>query len=378
MSPPKIGSSPAPAPGVFKPSPPPPVTPKPAVAKPPEKKPIDAFEPAPKAKPQKPIDMKEGPRGVNGTTSPLKSKAGPITKEEWADPSKLLQGLTQNPAAGDTKNSREACGPSNLLGTALMSGPEGGAKFLENVAKNADSAQIWPHDRMNLSLVAGKIRGGTATREDLAMAQEILYRAGNTHMGPDEAVAEALPRLSGADKTELETLNGKSQWNDADAKRVGELLTKASGSPSELTRDGPGWKVQVAGARSYSDTSAYSDDELSNLAKLGGLKPATAEMGQAELLKDVFGKLKPGESVVIRVAGEAEGQKPDHFVTMGRRADGTAYIYNPDPSNKDATTFIGGKGAPSAAFKKEIAKYEDRVWYDPNGNLPKYTKVTPD
>ena len=325
-----------------------------------------------------PINMKEGPRGVNDTTDPLKSRSGPITKEEWADPSKLLEGLTQNPAAGETSNSRDACGPSNLLGIALMSGPEGGAKFLENVAKNASPAQLSTDDKGNLNSIAGKLRSGTATREDLATAQGILYRAGNTHRGPDEAVAEALPRLAGADKAELTALNNKPTWSDADARRIGELITKATGSPSELTRDGPGWKVEVAGARVATDKSAYSDDELNNLAKMGGLKPNSTEMGMEDTLKSVFGKLKPGESVVIRVAGEANGDKPDHFVTMGRRADGTAYIYNPDPSNKDATTFIGGKGKPSTAFQAQIAKYEDRVWFDPNGKLPKYTKVSPD
>ena len=38
----------------------------------------------------------------------------------------------------------------------------------------------------------------------------------------------------------------------------------------------------------------------------------------------------------------------DHFVTVGRREDGTAYTYNPDPPKGDSTVFTCGKGASRA------------------------------
>ena len=33
------------------------------------------------------------------------------------------------------------------------------------------------------------------------------------------------------------------------------------------------------------------------------------------------------------------------------------------------------RGKQSADFMKQLARYEDRVGFDPNGKLPSYTKV---
>ena len=62
---------------------------------------------------------------------------------------------------------------------------------------------------------------------------------------------------------------------------------------------------------------------------------------------------------------------------MKRRADGTWYIYNPDPGPKDSTLVVGERGkSMSANFLHELKRYDGRQPVDPNGKMPSTTRYS--
>ncbi|MBL8913812.1 MAG: hypothetical protein JNM17_24125 [Archangium sp.] len=327
----------------------------------------------------KPVNMTAGPAGVNKTDDPRPSASGKISQKEWDNPALLLGKLTQNPASGADANSRERCGPSNVLGAALMQGPESAAKYLKNVADAPKNNRLSDAEKKELKEIAGRIENKTATFEDLGRAQDLTYKAGNRVRDVGSTADEALKsgKLSTAEQSELKTLLG-SEPTDEKLARANELLTKGTGHPTRIVKDPdfPGsFLATVEGSRSASDKSAYTDREVMELAEIGGTKQGFEKMDD-KTLKDIFKDLKPGESAIIRVSGDNEGTDADHFVTIGKRKDGTAFIYNPDPFKGDPTVFVGAKGdKQSAAFMKELAKYENRTAIDPNGNAPRVTRL---
>lgn len=379
------GSTPAPTAGVFVSQPPAaptaPSTPKAA----PAPKAPDAFEA--KKLPQKSIEMKEGPYGPNKVSTSLKSSKGPIPAKAWDNPAELVGHLTQTPAASSGGNSSYRCGPSSLLGSTLMAGPDHAAKFLTNVANHPDNKLLTSAQKQELRDIAQRIKDKKATYEDLGRAQDLLYRAGNNETSVDAAVAEALTTRGGVknlnptEKRELTALQNKETWNAQDVARISELLTKASGSPSKVVPDpmkAGTWMLQVAGNRSNSDNSGFTDRELSNLARMGGIQQKQVAISGEQGVAEIFAGLKPGESAVLRVSGDGNTKQADHFITLGRRENGTAYIYNSDPAKGDPTLFVGAKGDKQPdAFNAQLEKYEDRLWADQNGEFPQYSVVSP-
>lgn len=336
----------------------------------------------------KPVAMTTGPSGVNTIDGPKPSAAGKISKEEWDNPQKLLGKLTQNPASGATVNSGHRCGPSALMGAAIMQGPDSTAKYLTNVADAPKNNRLSDAEKTELKGIAEKVKNKEATFEDMGRAQDLTYKSGNRVRDVGSTIQEALAppqnaNLSGAEQTELKGLI-TAKGTPENMQRVGELVTKASGHPSRVVKDpdAPGaYLMTVEGSRSANDTSAYTDREVAELAEIGGTKLSSEPMTN-ETVKGIFKDLKPGESAVLRVsahpplASDTEVRPANHFVTIGKRKDGTAFIYNSDPSLRDPTLFVGGKGdKQNAAFMKELAKYEERTGIDPNGHQPKVTKL---
>lgn len=330
-------------------------------------------------KPAKAAAMTPGPGGINTTTDPRPSASGKVSSKEWDNPQLLLAKLTQNPASGPDANSRERCGPSNLLGAALMQGPESAAKYLTNVADAPKNNRLSDAEKKELKEIAGRIENKTATFEDLGRAQDLTYKSGNRVRDVQSTAQEALDsgKLTSPEKDELNRLLN-SPATPENMRRMGELLTLGTGHPTRIVSDPdfPGsFLATVEGSRSAGDKSAYTDREVMELAEIGGTQKGFEKMDDKSL-KDIFKSLKPGQSAVIRVSGDNEGTDADHFVTIGKRKDGTAFIYNPDPAKDDPTVFVGGKGdKQGAAFMKELQKYEDRTAIDPNGNAPRVTRL---
>jgi hypothetical protein len=324
------------------------------------------------------VNIQPGVHGTNNTMGNRASASGPISAAEWADPSKLLSKLTQNPAGGANDLSHSTCGASNLLGAALMASPEHAARLCQNVAKNASTDQLSLSEKSELGQIGQRISNHTATFEDLNRAQSLLYKAGNTVSDPDTVVQQALDghTLNAADQQELTNFTKQSSWSDADAARIAQLVSKATNTTTTFTKNGQGWDANVSGSLSNKNASGFTDGEEANLAKLGAMyTDPKQKVGGDYVLQDDVKTLKPGQSMTTRIVGQSAdngtGGNADHFVTIGRRTDGTWYMYNPDPGKGDSTMITGNKGdKPSADFMKQVSRYADRIPFDADGNMP--------
>jgi hypothetical protein len=337
-----------------------------AAAKAAAKKVTDGFEAPPSLRP--------GSYGVNTSTGPKHSAGGRISSADWADPASLVSKLTQNPHGRLHAQSEAACSASNLIGAALLSGgPEKAAALLDRVAKDG-SLNLGPAEQRQLSDIASKIRDRTATFEDMNLAQELVYRAGNTTASATSLAeqAQSSRNLNAREKREVSVLAN----DGSDEPKLERLLGKALGRDVQLDN---GWERVTDGTRTR-DTSGLTDDELKKLgtAATPGARHH-ALTAPNDTIEGIANDLRPGEAVTIRVAGNDKGDTADHYVTVGRQKDGTFYVYNPDPAKGDATLVIGGKGPKADAdFLARTEKYNDRMFSDMNSDsLPPGLRYSP-
>jgi hypothetical protein len=332
--------------------------------------------------------------GLNANAEHLESSSGPIPKDDWSHPERIVGGLTQTPAGGaDVDHARDRCGPSNLLGAAIMAGPASAQRFLHNAST---SPRLSPAEQKELKDIAGAVGKKTATFEQLSRAQGLLYKAGNTRGSLDLALdrASTSTRLNERERQQVEAyrkhvVDDKGGLSPQGVTELSRLLTKAEGKPVEVKvfadpqhpsdrgRDFLGVKVG-------DDASGFDDAEIQGLARGGGARPGTVKVdyGAEKPLEDALGKLKPGESITLRVQSSSDADSggnfdPDHFITIGKGADGTPYVYNPDPASGDFTLFTGNKkGRQPDGFSAELRKYEGRLSVDNDGDQPLAVKNT--
>ncbi|MGV3621121.1 MAG: hypothetical protein ACO1OB_09910 [Archangium sp.] len=328
-------------------------------------------------------------RGLNGSSGTLRSSSGRIGADAWSRPEQIVGHLTQNPARGDIGNSAWRCGPSSLLGSAIMQGPTAAANFLERVATGAASSRLPEAQKRELQTIAAAVRNGTATFEQLSRAQDLLYRAGNARGDVEALMTRTIASLpAGERKTELQSLLTQLQspqgWLPNHATRAQELLTAATGQtvniglvddpqhPGDASRQY--YSLDVGGRQSGVDRSGFDDAEINGLANLGGATTRQVQLDPAARVQDLFAQLQPGETMTIRVGGSEDSDVSDHFVSIGRRADGTGFIYNTDPSNGDYTLFTGSQRDPQPAnFQAQLERYNQRLLFDTDNDMPNAT-----
>lgn len=340
--------------------------------------------------------------GLNGSSGTLRTATGRIRAEDWRNPAAVVGRLTQNPATGDLGNSGARCGASALLGSALMQGPESGARFLDSVATGSLRSRLDPADRTALQNTARHLRAGTCTYEELSAAQSVLYRAGNTQNDLEGAMRDVVNghvRLGGArsaagdseeadltpDQDRLSVLQGRlrnGQMTPEDAAETQRILTRYYGEGTRVSLvDDPShpgvearrsYVVTLPGRDGGRELSGFSDTELRGLADAGGGRTRSVALASgAESLSTMVRDLAPGESATVRVAGSDSGTAADHFVTVGRRSDGTAFLYNSDPGSGDYTAYTGASGATQPAdFEAQLRRLSGRIHRDSDGDMP--------
>ena len=338
--------------------------------------------------PNTPVDLPAGANGVFNGTGSKTTAAGKIPQEMWSDPSKLVAQLTQNPATGTTPGN--TCAASSMLASTLMASPEKAARFLENVGRSEDAKNLSVGQRNDLLAIADRVRNKTASFEDLNKAQGLLFTAGNTHgdvqtigkvlndrgMYQDAQGTKHLKNLTGPEDAELRGIIAQNTpWTDHQAHRLEELTNRATGLSMHMEKIDGGWAPKIEGDLATMDPAGFSDAEARKLARMGGLKDTTAVSTPdptpgAQGLGALASKLKPGEAISVRVSGDPNGSVSDHFISVGRRDDGTLYLYNSDPAQGDASVTVGGKGNGTDAFRQLLTAYDNRQYVDPNQKMP--------
>ena len=331
-------------------------------------------------------DAREPPRalGRNDGTGHLPVATGLIPAAAWRDPIAIVGQLRQTGASAvDDVNARNRCGPANLLAAALLNGPEAAAKFLDNVAKK-DAAFLTADERADLKSIAGQLRSGGVSYEDLSLAMDLVYRAGDRRVGIGQWLTLAptlgqtppsLPPLSGAQAQRLHDLILKQDAvSPTELREMSQLISKATGMPmtATLVDDYSVGKRSVVlnrapraeDLRVGTPMGGLDDGELIAVARAGAPRAdyVAYDLHGTAPVTAVFDRLKPGESAVIPLAGSAGSNKPGHYVSVGILKDGRPYIYNPDPAPGDNTLTVGHSSGPQPkAFADELAKYNERA-----------------
>lgn len=332
------------------------------------------------------LDRNGSGRGLNNGSGHLASARGRIAASAWDHPEQIVGRLTQTPAGGGRGNSVYRCGPSNMLAQAVMNGPDATARFLRRTAEQTPDSRLSAAEKTELRGIADAVQNRTATFEQLSRAQGLLYQAGNSRTDVVDACNQAVRtgRLSAAERRQVDgfrtSLQNGGSMTTQDGATLSRLLTKAFGQqvtvrgyddpqhPGDASRRFVG--VEVGGALRRTDRSGFGDDELRRLGTLGGAGGRDVRMDQTSL-RQLLDGMQPGESATIRVSGDDSGSQADHFVTIGRRPDGTAYLYNPDPGRGDFTLFTGGRGREQPqSFLDQLQRYEDRTVVDGDGDTP--------
>ena len=283
-----------------------------------------------------------------------------------------------------------------------MQGPQSGARFLDSVATGSLGSRLSATERRELQTTASHLRAGTSTYEELSRAQSLLYRAGNTqndlsgamrevidgHVLPGGRRATTTPDEMTPDQERLFTLRQhltEGTMTPAEATETQQILSRYYGAGTQVSLVDDPSHPGVDARRSYTVTlpsgeggrelSGFSDTELRGLAAAGGGagRQLTLSAG-ADSLSTMVRGLAPGESATVRVSGTDTGAAADHFVTVGRRADGTAFLYNSDPGNGDYTAYTGASGATQPAdFEAQLRRLSGRIRRDTDGDMPSAT-----
>ncbi|MCA9794615.1 MAG: hypothetical protein KC910_22560 [Candidatus Eremiobacteraeota bacterium] len=192
---------------------------------------------------------------------------------QW-DGGTILNAQSQLDTHG-TSGQESRCGPSSMIGGAVMAGPEATARVAERLSANAS-----PEEAERLRGVRDRLLDGTATHGDISTLQESAYNRYNTN------------GTAGMDASEMTSMQ-KDLAGSVRFDPVGNTTTDTGGERA-VPEQG---KVVEEPGRTF--------DRIDNL--------------------------KNGESFSMGVDTNGDGQM-NHWVQVGRDDKGRNYVYDPYPA----------------------------------------------
>jgi hypothetical protein len=333
-----------------------------------------------------------------GPAAHMPSTSGRIPASAWADPTVLVGQLRQSAVTVDDANARNRCGPTNLLVAALLQGPDAAAKFLDQMAANGRN--LTKAEKADLKALADQVRNKNASYEDLSLAMDYAYRAGDRRMGIDQWVSTfpslgntppTHPGLSNTEVTRLLTLALKQgNAKPAELQELSRLVSKASGVTMTATIANDisvnkqlialNYKAGEPELRNGNIPGGFDDGELRALAGMATQRAGNVayDLHGRDPVGSVLQRLKPGESAVIPLSGSPTSNRADHYISVGILKDGRPYIYNPDPFRGDATLTVGRSSGPQTqSFTDELTKYNQRANQSPPNAIRRGILVAP-
>ncbi len=127
------------------------------------------------------------------------------------------------------------------------------------------------------------------------------------------------------------------------------------------------------------DGDGLNDHELKNAAIDDGLTvaPIAYNASGAAPIEELLKQLPKNKAAVVPIAGNDSVSACNHWILVGRLADGRPYIYNSDPQKGDATFIVGKAGSaeldPTDSkddFQVEVAKYDKRANSSADNSAP--------
>jgi hypothetical protein len=286
--------------------------------------------------------------GRNEGPNKLLSGTGPITREMWSDPKQVLGKLTQW-SKNDEANMH--CVGCDMLAGAIIHGPEVAARYLEKIASFGNDFLADEHVEM-LKAIAGRIRSGTATFEDLASAQDITFRAIDREM-VDNQDSIQIDNGSGKHLTASELAN-ISREKSEQLKVAVTAAVRQFGSHHIVTLN---YKTEYVGAGDYLES--YEVSKAASAIRLN-LVELAYDRSRTDSAQVVMDQLRKGEcATVIIYHAVSDGSTEGHCILFGKYPDGSPYIYNSHPINGQATFIVGKPGKSNNEFKAELARYNE-------------------
>lgn len=197
---------------------------------------------------------------------------------KW-DGAAILNGQTQaskdDPSPQTEQDNR--CGPTAVLGAAVMGGKTSTASLAKNLQGHARA-----QDSEELKQIRGRIDSNQATHQDLSRLQHIMY---NAYHDPNSSDPKLSPEKLAQMQRELNPgkVRGNDPANDYGG-NTGDSFQKTKG-----------------------DVVIKSPDE-----------------NQSHITQ-----LQPGQSFVQEVDSASSGAQLNHFITVGKDASGRTYVYDP-------------------------------------------------
>lgn len=339
--------------------------------------------------------------GLNASDRPLRSAAGAPAATAWVNPGSVLGQLTAHPPTGKIVEwqSLMRTGAACVLAGAIMEGPDNVAALLSALAA-APYATLSQEQREGMRALVDAFRARTASYADMVHTQHLLACAGNGTSDPVELLrsltrpprSTELSREAGrAVRTLLSAVGTHrlhtDQWEPA--LRLLEAGLRCSVT-AHLTYDPDlpdATQERTRRVRALPQTPAElaAFPSVGMLAALGGrlvsppqpVEPTPEGTPQPAVLA-LPAQLQPHDAAVLQVRRHAEGDGPaDRHVVVGRRPDGTAYIYNPDPRRGDFVLVVGrpGRNQP-VEFTNHLQRYALRMRKDEDASLPWMTLLS--
>jgi hypothetical protein len=340
--------------------------------------------------------------GVNATDRPLRTLPGVPTPATWHNPGAAILGqLTVHPPEGPLHHGEAMARTSAacVLAWAAMGGAELTASVLARVGQAAVGTCLSPEDRQALARVASQVPPGRASLTSLWLAQGLMARAADLSRPLQDALQEALrpPQLSRLGRDEQQDLRifdrrlrQAASLDQAQSTRLANLLSVALDAPFMVVL---AWDVDHAPAATRRphrllpaasvtpEEGAVFSDGLVTLVGLAGVAAGPPEPVKTKahpeevsrVLNDKLDRLAPSEGLVVPVhaSDRPDDTEMDRHVLLGRRKDGTAYLYNPDPRDGDFTLVMGRAGKNQGPdFTAQVLAYSQRVGRDRDGTRP--------
>ncbi len=317
----------------------------------------------------------------------MRTASGPIPPNAWLQPAQVVAHLTEHPIQGDPlANAGRRCGPANVIASALMQG----ADVLTGFVGRFRSA--WTLEKRvaplvkELLFIEESLRRRTVSYEQLSRLQDLLYGAENAETETEHVFRMALQSSSDADSAALLRFQQRLRAHELlseDIPVLEAVLSRCFGGEQVWVREGsasPAFGLKASHTVSvvlHPSTGAPgqarpSDVDVQRVLEWGGIGVRRLELvlGPAPL-PTLLSAIGVGESACVPIGLDERAAEANHFITLGRNAQGVAFIYNSAPVHGDFTLYCGDPGAEQPAdFEAQMHRYARRLSRDPSGAAP--------
>lgn len=271
---------------------------------------------------------------ANGQTARV-GLGRPVFSNGSMNPS-ALRNFTQRQ---NSDGSHAACSCNSSVASLAIQGPQAMKRALDNLCSAiSPPTQAQQADLQLLDRIRSRVEEGTATTQDLNDLASYLYRTYDSNSTDNQMIYEDVLRM----RRDLGLANASTAKTTVIGSNVGSVTFSTSGTT----------RGQIISCTVDPNSDAFRQSQNATARQLTN----SLQNGQSALV-GVFNGTTPGRT-----------DKPNHFIEVGRNAQGQLYVYDPlrQPRNyltgteaeRHLQSHIGVNfGNPSAGPNTEISHF---------------------